>query len=154
MRTEALIALITVMLRAATLVSQSLLIGGIVFHRWIAAKPPTLGEPSPGTRLVRHAAIALAVVQVLFLGLNTMFLRNSLGLSLAETMSANFFVAGMVTIGASLAIAVAPSRRFARPGNLITILSMAVLACGVLASHAASRVDQRAFLIACTAVHQ
>jgi len=37
MRTAELIALITVILRAATLVFQSLLVGSIVFHRWIDA---------------------------------------------------------------------------------------------------------------------
>ena len=95
MRTEELIALITVILRAATLVSQSLLIGGVVFRRWIAAGPPAPGEPSMGIRLVRCAAIALAVAQALFLGLNAMLLRNSLGLTLWETMSASFFVAGI-----------------------------------------------------------
>jgi putative copper resistance protein D len=83
-----------------------------------------------------------------------MLLRLTLGLSLAETMSANFFVVGLVTIGAALAVAATPSRRLARPGNLVTFLSLVVLACGVLASHAASRLDHRAFLIACTAVHQ
>ena len=154
MRTEALIALIAVILRAATLVFQSLLIGGVVFRRWIAAGPPAPGEATPGIRLVRCAAIALAVTQALFIGLNTMLLRDSLGLNLLETMGANFFVVGMVTIGAALAMAAAPSRSLARPGNLITFLSMVTLACGVLGSHAASRVDQRAFLIACTALHQ
>ena len=43
MRTEALGALITVILRAATLVSQSLLVGGIVFRRWAAAAPAARG---------------------------------------------------------------------------------------------------------------
>ena len=154
MRTLALFALVAVMLRAATLVFQSLLIGGIVFHRWIAAEKPTLGETAPGIPLLRLSAIALAVTQVLFLGLNTMLLRVSLGLTLAETMSANFFVVGMVTIVAALAVALTPSRRLVSPGNLMTLLSLVALACGVLASHAASRIDQRAFLITCTAVHQ
>jgi putative copper resistance protein D len=154
MRTEALIALITVVLRAATLVSQSLLVGGVVFRRWVAAGPAASGEPGPGIRLLRCAAIGLAVAQAMFLGLNVMVLRNSLGLNLLETISANFFVVGMVTISAALAIAVVPSRLLARPGNLITFLSMVALACGVLGSHAASRVDQRGFLIAFTALHQ
>jgi putative copper resistance protein D len=154
MRTEELIALITVVLRAATLVTQSLLIGGIVFRRWIAATPAASGEPGSGIRLVRCAGLALAVAQLLFLCLNAMLLRNSLGLNLLEMISANFFVVGMVTIGAALATALAPSRCLARPGNLIIFLSMVALACGVLGSHAASRVDGRAFLIAATALHQ
>ena len=154
MRTEALIELITVILRAATLVSQSLLIGGVVFRRWIAARPAEPGEPGPGVWLLRYAAISLAAAQALFLGLNTMVLRNSLGLNLLEMISANFFLVGMVTIVAALAMAVAPSRLLTRPGNLITFLSIVALACGVLGSHAASRIDQRGFLITFTALHQ
>jgi copper resistance protein D len=153
MRTAQLIALITVILRAATLVFQSLLVGGIVFHRWIAAGAFTR-EPGFGIRLLRSSAIALAVTQALYLGLNTMILKESLGLSLAETVGANFFVAGMLTIGAALAISTRPSLRLAHPGNPVMLLSLVVLACGVLASHAASRIEQRALLITCTAVHQ
>src|SRR5262249_57274620 len=72
----------------------------------------------------------------------------------AETRGANFLVAGMLTIGAALAIAAMPSRRLAHPGNKVPLLSLVVLACGVRASHAASRIDHRALLITCTAVHQ
>ena len=154
MRTAELIALITVILRAATLVFQSLLVGGIVFHRWIDADATTTRERALGVRLMCCSAIALAVTQAVYLGLNVMILRNSLGLGLAQTMGANFFVAGMLTIGTALAIAATPSLRVARPGNTVTLLSLVVLACGVLASHAVSRVDHRALLITCTAVHQ
>src|SRR5260370_753307 len=154
MRTAQLIALITVILRAATLVFQSLLAGGIVFHRWIAADARATREPGFGMRLLRYSAIALAVTQALYLALNTTILRHSLGLGLAETMGANLFVPGRLTIGAGLAISATPSRRLAHPGNTVTLLSLVVLACGVLASHAASRIDHRALLITCTAVHQ
>ena len=154
MRTAELIALITVILRAATLVFQSLLVGGIVFHRWIATDETATREPGFGIQLLRYSAIALAVTQALYLALNTTILRHSLGLSLAETMGANFFIAGMLTIVAALAISAMPSSRLAHPGNTVTLLSLVVLACGVLASHAASRIDHRALLITCTAVHQ
>jgi len=154
MPTAELIALITVILRAATLVFQSLLVGGIVFHRWIGADATAMRECGSGIRLLRYSAVALALTQALYLGLNTMILRKSLGLGLAETVGADFFVAGMLTIGAAVAVAATSSRRLARPGNTLTLQSLVVLACGVLASHAASRVDHRALLITCTAVHQ
>src|SRR5262249_3579547 len=127
MRTAQLIALITVILRAATLVFQSLLVGGIVFHRWIAADARATREPAFGIRLLRYSGIALAVTQALYLALNTMILRHSLGLGLAETIGANFFVAGMLTIGAALAISATPSRVLAHPGNTVTLLSLVVL---------------------------
>jgi copper resistance protein D len=155
MRTQALFGIITVILRAATLVFQSLVIGGIVFRRWIAA-----GETTPahdqrlGLLLVRISAIALAATQVAYLGLNTTILTRSLGAGLKEIAGANFFVAGLVTVAAASAIACIPFPRLAHPGNWITLLSLVVLACGVWASHAVSRLEDRAFLVSFTAIHQ
>src|SRR5260370_1742808 len=63
-------------------------------------------------------------------------------------------MSGLVTIAAAIAIAVLPSRRLEHPGNMVALLSLVVLACGVLASHAVSRIEDRAFLVASTAVHQ
>jgi hypothetical protein len=149
MRTQALFGIIAVVLRAATLIFQSLVIGGIVFHRWIATN-----DDDKGILLVRLSAVGLALTQLLYLGFNAALLNHSLGLRLADVVAANFFVTGLVTIVASLAIAATPSSRLVYPGNLVTLLSLVVLACGVLASHAVSRMQDRAFLAACTAAHQ
>jgi copper resistance protein D len=155
MRTQALFGIITVILRAATLVFQSLVIGGIVFRRWIAA-----GEMTPardqrlGILLVQISAIALAVTQVAYLGLNTTILTGSLGASVKDIAGANFFVAGVVTVAAAIAIACIPSSRLSRSGHWIAILPLVVLICGVWASHAVSRLEDRALLVAFTAVHQ
>jgi hypothetical protein len=54
-----------VVVRAATLVFQSLLVGGIVFHRWIATDARAMREPGFRVRLLRYSAIALAVTQAL-----------------------------------------------------------------------------------------
>ena len=158
MRTEALFGIITVVLRAATLIFQSLVIGGIVFRRWVASEE--LSDPAPsraeqlGSRLIRGTAIALAGTQVLYLALNTYLLSSSLGFGLGQIVGANFFVAGLVTIAAAVAIASVPARRLRHPGNLVAALSLVVLACGVLANHAFSRMEGRAFLVISTAVHQ
>src|SRR5262249_12868924 len=145
MRTQALFGLITVVLRAATLILQSLVIGGIVFQRWIAAGEPAVHKHS-GVRLIRFSAVALALTQLLFLAFNTAVLSSSVGLGLADVATANFFVVGLITVIASLAIAATASRRLACPGNLTIVFSLAVLACGILASHAVSRIESRALL--------
>src|SRR5262249_37494837 len=146
MRTVALFGIITVILRAATLIFQSLVIGGIVFHRWVrpAAMPDVSAEAPAragqlGVRLIRGAAIALAITQVLYLGGNTYLISSSVGLDLGQIIGANFFMAGLVTIAAAVAIACFPARRLRQPGNLVAALSLVVLACGVLANHAFSR---------------
>lgn len=154
MRTEALFGLITVVLRAATLILQSLVIGGVVFQRWVAADDKTKQQRQPGVRVVRFSALALVIVQLLYLGFNTSLLTSSLGLGPADVATTNFFVVGLITIVASLGIATTPSQRLARPDNLVIALSLAVLACGVLASHAISRMENRIFLATFTAAHQ
>jgi copper resistance protein D len=155
MRTQALFGIITVILRAATLIFQSLVIGGMVYRRWIAydATIPMRDERLSDL-LVRISAIALACTQVLYLGLNGMLLTSSLGVGLKDIAGANFFVAGLVTIAAAVAIACIPSSRLARSGSLVAVLSLVVLACGVVANHAFSRMEDRTLLVVSTAVHQ
>jgi copper resistance protein D len=154
MRTQALFGIITVLLRAATLVFQSLIVGGIVFQRWITADNTPEENRRIGALVIRISAIALAATQALYLGLNTKILSDSLGAGLSEIAGANFFIAGVVTIAAAIGIACLLGSRPARPGNLVVLLSLVVLACGVLASHAFSRLEDRVVLVASTAVHQ
>src|SRR5215467_2648304 len=104
MRTQALFGMITVLLRAATLVFQSLVIGGIVFQRWIVAANAPEDARRRGILLVRISAIALATTQALYLGLNTKILSDSLGAGLREISGANFFMVGLVTIASAVAI--------------------------------------------------
>jgi putative copper resistance protein D len=143
--------MIAVGLRAATLVLQSLVIGGIVFRRWIAADTH---EPTREVLFVRASAVGLAVTQLLYLGLNTAILARSLGLGLADVATANYFVTGMVAIVAALVIAFIPARRQMHPNNLIILLALVLLACGVAGSHAISRMEDRVVLAVFTAVHQ
>src|SRR5215467_10937150 len=98
MRTQALFGMIAVGLRAATLVLQSLVIGGIVFRRWIAGGTH---EPTQGILLLRASAVGLAISQLLYLCLNSAILAKSLGLGLEDVATANYFVTGMVTIVAA-----------------------------------------------------
>jgi len=66
--------MIAVALRAATLIFQSLVIGGIVFRRWIAMNDADAGADTTivrkGVLLVQASAVALAVTQLLYLGFN------------------------------------------------------------------------------------
>jgi putative copper resistance protein D len=155
MRTQALFGIVTVILRAATLVFQSLVIGGIFFQRWIGPGTATAArEQRLGGLLVRGAAVALALTQVFYLALNTMILTRSLDVGPETIVGASFFLAGLTTIAAAVALASIPSGRLAVPGTLVVQVSFIVLACGVLASHAFSRLEDRAYLVAFTAVHQ
>jgi putative copper resistance protein D len=145
--------MIAVLLRAATLVFQSLVIGGVVFQRWVAARNSPQEDRRRGILLVRVSAIALAITQAMYLGFNTKILSDTLGAGLSEIAGANFFLVGLVTIAAAVAIAFLLRDRPASR-NLAAFLSLVVLACGVVASHAFSRMEDRVVLVAATAVHQ
>lgn len=149
MRTQGVFEIIVVVLRAATLVFQSLVIGGVVFQRWIATAEPC----RRGLGLVRSSGFALAVTQLLYLGINSAVLRESLGLRWTDIVTGNFFQVGLAAIAASLTIA-AVSRSSGRSRNLPALLAVVVLACGVLASHAVSRMQDRYLLVTVTTVHQ
>src|SRR5262249_37001006 len=151
MRTQGLFDIVVVVLRAASLTMQSLVIGGVVFQRWIANDTPT-GEGSRrrGLSLVRFSAIALAITQLLYVGINMMVLRQTLGLPWTDVVTADFSYIGLVATAASLAVAIV-SR--SRSRNFPLVLATIILACGVLASHAASRMQDRWLLVPATAVH-
>jgi putative copper resistance protein D len=143
--------MIAVFLRAATLVLQSLVIGGLVFRRWIA--PDDTSTPSPGVLLIRASAVGLCITQLLYVALNTTVLAKSLGLGVADVATANYFITGVLTMIAALAIAAIPRRQmYSNHGTML--LALVLLVCGVLGSHAISRMEDRALLAAFTAVHQ
>lgn len=152
MRTQGLFEIVVVVLRAATLVCQSLVIGGVVFQHWIVNDEPSAKTGQSGLKLVRFSAIALAITQLLYLGINMMVLRQSLGLPWVNIVTANFSYVGLTAIIAALTMAV-PSRGH-RSRILLSILAMVILVCGVLASHAASRMQDRWLLVTATAAHQ
>ena len=90
----------SVLLRAATLVLQSLLLGGVLFLLWIARKSPEASYDDLDTveslslRLFRTAALALAVVQVLYLYVNSTVLMGTADVAFRGVVGANFFLAG------------------------------------------------------------
>jgi putative copper resistance protein D len=153
MRTQGLFEIIVVVLRAASLTLQSLVIGGVVFQRWIANEASTVeGSRRRGLSLVRFSAIALAITQLFYVGINMMVLRQTLSLPWTDVVTANFSYIGLVATAASLAMA-AVSRSRSRCRNFPIVLATVILACGVFASHAASRMHDRWLLIPATAVH-
>ena len=153
MRTQGLFEIILVVLHAASLTFQSLVIGGVVFQRWIASETPTLrGARRRGVGLLIFSAMALAITQVLYLGVNMMLLRRLLRLPWRDVVTANFSYVGLAATVASLAMAVVLFR-CSRSRNLPVILAAVILGCGVFASHAVSQMQDRWLLVTVTAVH-
>ena len=147
---------LAVVLRAATLIFQSLILGGTLFSyavlgRW---RLPQVSYDSAVSceRLLRIAGFGLAVTQAIYLSCESFVLRQTVGLSFYEIAGANFFTAGIVLIVCGLVIAMAPYRSRRTPVWL-ALLSLTVLMSSVATSHAFSRLEGRALVVSFTALH-
>src|SRR5271166_5011695 len=165
---------LAVLLSAATLVSQSFLLGGLVFMYWIARPnaeiPADSLEPvrALARRWFRAAAIALAAVQVLYLYVNSAVLMATVEIPFREVTGANFFIAGAIILVASVNAALVAGmgrpthsrlsnereKRTKYVGWYLAFLVVLVLSASVMTDHAASRIEGRVPLIILTAIHE
>jgi len=155
-----LFAYFSVLLRAATLVLQSLLLGGVLFVLWVARRSSGTAQDGieavqySSLRLFRAAALGLAVVQVLYLYVDSKVLMAIADIGFRQVVGANFFLAGTgIFIAALLAFAVSWMPRNIRAVCLPLVVA-AVLAASLMTNHAASRLDNRPLLVALTAIHE
>ena len=147
---------LAVLLRAATLIFQSLIIGGALFSyavlgRWRRAQDCSESVRSC-ERLLRIAGCGLALTQAIYLSCESFVLRQTVGLSFAEISGANFFIAGVVLIASGIAIATIPYKS-RRTIWWLGLLSLTVLMSSVATSHAFSRLEGRALVVSFTALH-
>ena len=160
---------LAVLLSAGTLVGQSLLLGGLFFMYWIAR--PSAEVPLASLqrmhvlsrRWFQVAALGLAIVEVLYLYVNSAVLMATVEIPFREVAGANFFIAGSIILVASLNAAIvagigrsasqAESRSRYIAGYL-TFLVVVILSASVMTDHAASRIEGRVPLIILTAIHE
>jgi putative copper resistance protein D len=146
---------LVVLLRAATLCFQTILAGGVIFLTAVASndslRPDELTRPA--WKLIRWSGVGLALCQLAFLIVNFLVLGNSTAISIPEMLGANFALAGIVTIVASLAVALWPMslRKSANRASLIPVIL--ILASSVVTSHSFSRMEGRAVLVGLTSLH-
>ncbi len=151
---------LSVLLRAGTLIGQSLLLGGVLFLYWISRPAPEISAASlqrvrsSALRMFRFAAIGLAVVQMLYLYVNTAVLMATAEIGLRDVAGANFFLAGSVMLVASLLAALIAGLRGRYVPHCLSLLVVIVLAASVMTNHAAARIDGRAWLITLTLLHE
>ena len=155
-----LFAYFSVLLRAATLVLQSLLLGGLLFVLWVARRSPGTAQDGieavqySSLRLFRAAALGLAVVQIFYLYLDSKVLMAIADIGFSQVVGANFFLAGTgIFVAALVAFAVSWMPRNIRAVCLPLVVA-AILCASLMTNHAASRLDSRPLLVALTAVHE
>src|SRR6185312_3832129 len=154
-----LFGFLSVVLRAGTLIFQSLLLGGVVFVIWTSRAVP--GDNTQHARmessswtLLRASIAGLILFQIAYLYVNSAVLMVSAEIGFRGVVGANFFISGSIVLCAALAALVASFFR----GKLLSwgllIPAIVVLAASLMTNHAASRIDGRALLVTLTATHE
>lgn len=154
-----LFGFLSVVLRAGTLVFQSLLLGGIVFVLWIArgapGNPESIEKMQSGSwTLLRFSTIGLIVMQALYLYVNSAVLMTTAEIGFRAVLGANFFLSGSIVLAAAVAAWFVARQQWKVAHWLLPVLAMTVLGASVMTNHAASRLDGRPLLIILTTVHE
>jgi len=152
-------AYLAVVLRAAILILQSLILGGVIFIWWslrraseVSSTLQIANAKAKCFRLLRISGLLLAAAHALCLIVNCRGLIRSAGLSIPDIIGANFVLAGFIAICSGLLVAQLPgvSRRRMWP---LLVLAFLILASSVMTNHAAARIDGRFSLVVLTTLH-
>lgn len=154
-----LFGFLSVVMRAGTLVFQSLFLGGVVFVLWVTRHVP--GDPEQQTRMsrsswgfLRFSILGLIIIQLAYLYVNSAVLMTTAEIGLGEAAGANFFISGVIVlVGAFAALLLAQYRSQATVWMLL-VAAIVVLGASLMTNHSASRIEGRVFLSALTAVHE
>jgi copper resistance protein D len=155
-----LFSFFSVVLRAGTLVFQSLLLGGVLFGLWIARASPGVSQESIDQvqtstwRLLRISAVGLAVMQLLYLCVNSAVLMATAEIAFDEVVGANFFISGCIVLTAALVTVVASSSRRNLGQWVLPALALVIMGASVMTNHAASRLEGRPLLITLSCLHE
>jgi putative copper resistance protein D len=147
---------LSVLFRGATLTSQSLAVGGIVFLIFVLRRVDAeSGALETATlRWIRRSAIVLAVLQVSYILANSLILMQSEEMSPYDVSGATFVVAGAIGILSGMAIVILTRAQGSRSHMAMLLPAAAIIASSVMTSHAMARLEYRAPLVAFTALHQ
>ncbi len=155
-----LFTFLSVVLRAGTLVFQSVLLGGVMFVLWVArmspeASPESIDRIQASTwRLLRISAVGLAVVQLLYLYVNSAVLMATAEIGFDGVVGANFFISGSIVLVTALLTAIVASGNKSVASWALPVLALVIMGASVMTNHAASRMEGRPLLIALSCVHE
>jgi putative copper resistance protein D len=142
---------LSVLLRGSVLALNSLVLGGVAFLLMVRPSEPARAA---SRRLVLRSALALAMIQALYVLADSTVLMETAELKLQELIGANFFIAGSAAVCAAIAIVVLTLRAPGRRDWLLLIPAIVTWSASVGTSHAAGRLEQRPLLLLLTVLHQ
>ena len=146
---------LSVLLRAGTLVFQSLLLGGWLFLFCIARPSREIADSNGRDHaLVFETTISGAPGVRLTGCVNSSVLMATAEIRISGVAGANFFIAGSVILVAALTIAATASLPGKLAGWWLALLVLIVLGASVMTNHAAARMENRVPLIILTVLHE
>ena len=152
---------LSIVLHGLTIVGQAVTLGSVLFlvflarpHAWMMGDGgvAVIGDT---TRIARWAALGLVVGESIVIGMQTAVLTSTTGIGLGDALGADFAIAGLAKIGATMAlfgVLMLPVSRMS--SVLLVLVGTLELAAGTLTTHAVARLDDRPLLLAATALHQ
>jgi putative copper resistance protein D len=145
---------LAVLLRAAALGLEALMVGGIAYLLLVAIPATSDADVLKGCRRgIRRAAAAMVLVQTLYTVVDALVLVGSSGMSAREVMTAAFFYAGATTILVSGIIWLAMHFASRWVAAAMAPLALILVGSAVSMSHSVSRLEHSVFLAAMTALH-
>ena len=152
---------LSVVIHGLTIAAQSFAVGGVLFIA-LLARPLAPRLISAGSRfehdctvITAWSAVALIACEAATIALQCVVLAGTLNLSLADALTANFALAGLVKIAAGASIAAILFNRRERAALVpLLVLAAIELAAATLTTHAAARLEQRTPLLVVEFLHQ
>ena len=151
---------LSVILHGCTIVAQSMALGGVLFLlllvRPLADRLPASPAIARATvRIAGWAALALVLCEAVTVAMQAAVLTDTVDLSLLQALTAESALAGLAKIAAAAVLAAALLGAGARaPAGLLLLAGAVELAAATMTTHAAARLDDRAVLLAVSALHQ
>ena len=149
---------LSIVLHGLTIGAQSMAVGGVLFL--IALARPFAATLPDGAALARRvgviagwSALALTVGELLAVALQVAVLMGSVDLGLAETLTAQFAVAGLVKAAAAGVLGIVLLMPRPAPAPALLGLCAVVLTAAVMTTHAAARLTDGPVLMAATGLH-
>ncbi len=149
---------LSIVLHGLTIGAQSMAVGGVLFLLGLAR--PFAATLPDGPALVRRtgviagwSALALTAGELLAVALQVAVLMGSVDLGLAEALTAQFAVAGLVKAAAAGVLGAVLLAPWPAPAPALLGLCAVVLAAAVMTTHAAARLTDGPVLMAATGLH-
>jgi copper resistance protein D len=148
------IDLLTVLLRAATLAFEALLLGGVAYLLVVARPARACAAVEDFCRQgIRIAALGLVTSEVAILLASGALLISGSDLTLKDVTTTNFFRAGSFAILFTIGLWICARRKSSTAAVTMFPLGFLLLTATVSTSHAVARIDHRVLLAILTAAH-